>query len=71
MKIFIHFLFFVTIIYAGTTGKLSGVVYDLDTKEPIVGCNVVVQKGIGTATDEDGYFFIMNISPGSYDIDLA
>ena len=69
MKIFIHFLFFVTIIYAGTTGKLSGVVYDLDTKEPIVGCNVVVQKSdIGTATDEDGYFFIMNISPGSYDI---
>ena len=65
MKFFIYTLFFITIICAGTTGKLSGIVYDADTKEPIVGCNVIVQNSdLGTATDEDGYFFIMNISPG-------
>ena len=69
MKFFIYTLFFITIICAGTTGKLSGIVYDADTKEPIVGCNVIVQNSdLGTATDEDGYFFIMNISPGPYDI---
>ena len=38
-------------------------------KSLLSGCNVIVQNSdLGTATDEDGYFFIMNISPGSYDI---
>ena len=58
-----------SILLAGTTGKISGLVYDVDTNQPLAGCNVIVKELLtGAATDIDGYFFIMDISPGQYTV---
>ena len=64
------FLLIVTVfLHAQTTGKISGVIYDFDTNEPIIGANIiVVDAGMGMASDVDGSFYIINLDPGLYDI---
>jgi len=58
---------FFSMIFSQTTGKISGKISDADTGEPIIGANVMLEDtSIGTATDEDGAFFIINIRPGTY-----
>jgi outer membrane receptor for ferrienterochelin and colicin len=55
------------VMIAGTTGKISGVVKDAATGEPLVGCNVLIEgTTMGAATDDKGEYFIINIPPGSY-----
>lgn len=55
--------------FAGTTGKISGTVTDGETGEPLAGVNVIVQGlGIGAATDAEGYYVIINIPPGQYEV---
>ena len=53
-------------------GKIAGVVSDKRTKEPLAGVNVEL-KGtyMGAASDLDGAFFIDNITPGDYDIEVS
>ncbi len=54
-------------LFAGTTGKIVGIVKDKQTGEPLIGVNIIL-KGtpLGGATDEDGSFLILNIPPGTY-----
>jgi len=60
-----------SLIYAGTTGKLAGKITDEDGA-PVPFANIVlVQNGVGVTggqSKENGTFFIINISPGTYDI---
>jgi len=54
-------------VYAGTTGKIVGRVFDKETGQPLPGANVIiVGTKIGTATDLDGYYYLINIPPGVY-----
>jgi len=64
------FLFVVNgTLWAGVTGKISGVVTDVSTGEPVVNANVViVGTDFGAATSLDGDYFIMNIPPGKYSV---
>src|SRR6266404_2282919 len=56
-------------VLAGTTGKIAGHVKDSQTKESLVGVNVLVQgTSLGAATDLEGYYSILNVPPGSYTI---
>ncbi len=68
------------IAFAGN-GKITGRIIDSETKEPLPGVNIlVIQKilsdgkvvpmdqVIGAATDIDGYYFILNVSPGTYNL---
>ena len=56
-------------VYAGDTGKITGTITDKDTGEPIAGVNVVIEETtLGAMTDLDGYFTIINIKPGKYDV---
>ncbi|HDL59838.1 MAG TPA: carboxypeptidase-like regulatory domain-containing protein, partial [candidate division WOR-3 bacterium] len=51
---------FIGSLYAGTTGKITGRVIDKETGDPLPGANVViVGTKIGTATDLDGYYFLI------------
>lgn len=50
-------------------GKLSGKVIDADTKEPLVGANIVIlNTDWGAATNIAGEYFVLNIPPGNYDV---
>lgn len=56
---------------AGTTGKISGRVIDKNSHEPLVSVNVVLTgTTLGAPTDLDGYYNIINIPPGSYDVEF-
>jgi len=64
------FSFFVSAIYAQSgVGKLSGKVIDAATKDALIGANIVIlESQSGAATDLDGNYFILNITPGTYTI---
>jgi hypothetical protein len=60
-------------------GKITGRVLDRETREPLPGANVVVSRTIlpdgsevlldrpaGGSSDREGYYFILNVSPGMY-----
>jgi len=54
---------------AGTTGKISGQVIEKGSNSPLPGVNVYIQDHpYGASTDVDGYFNIINIPPGTYDL---
>jgi hypothetical protein len=54
---------------AWATGKIRGKVYDRDTKEPLVGANVlVVGTAMGAAADVNGEFTILEIPAGTYSL---
>lgn len=54
---------------AGTTGKISGVIKDIDTGEVLPGVNVIIDgTSMGAATNAEGVYFILNIPPGLYTV---
>jgi len=56
---------------AGTTGKITGVVTDHQTGEPLVGTNITLQgTRWGTMTDTRGNFNLINIPPGIYSLKI-
>ncbi len=59
------FSLMVSVIFAGTTGKIAGRVVDKETGEPLIGVNVII-KGttLGTTTNIDGYYAILYVPPG-------
>ncbi len=47
-------------VFAGTTGKIAGVVKDKQTGEPLPGVNVLIQgTTLGASTDIDGYYVVI------------
>ncbi|MFC1483441.1 TonB-dependent receptor domain-containing protein [Candidatus Neomarinimicrobiota bacterium] len=57
------------LLQAGITGKIAGRVIDTSTGEPLIGVNVsVAESSMGAATDMDGYYRILNVLPGIYDL---
>lgn len=56
-------------LMAGTTGKITGIVKDKTTGEPIVGASVLINAtSLGASTGLNGEFLILNIPPGVYRI---
>ncbi len=55
------------LVFGSTTGKIVGLVTDAATGDPLPGVNVYLEGTIlGSATDQDGYYVILNVPPGSY-----
>ena len=55
--------------WAGTTGKLSGIVLDSGSNEPLPGANVIiVGTNMGASTNMDGKYFVLNVPPGEYSV---
>ena len=60
------------LVIAGTTGKLVGIVLDKVSKEPLIGANVMIAgTGLGTSTDADGRYFILQIPPKTYSVKFS
>lgn len=56
-------------LLGGTTGKLAGIVTDKSSGEPMAGVNVFLKNTtFGASTDLDGYFVMLNIPPGRYEL---
>jgi outer membrane receptor protein involved in Fe transport len=70
----ILFLNFTVFLYAQVAekGKLAGQVTDKNTGENLAGVNVEI-KGtyMGAASDVDGFYFINDINPGEYDVEVS
>jgi hypothetical protein len=50
-------------------GKIVGRVTDKETGEPLIGANIIIENtGLGSAVDQNGEYFILNVPPGRYDI---
>ncbi len=50
---------------------LTGRVLDRETKQPLIGTNVVIAgTNIGGSTDQNGNYTISNLTPGKYEIDF-
>ena len=51
------------------SGKVNGTVTDAGTGNPLPGVNVVVEgQQIGATTNAEGFYAILNVSPGTYTI---
>jgi hypothetical protein len=58
--------------FAGTTGKVAGLVIDKATGEGLAGVNIFFKNtNIGAASDLDGYYRIINVPPGTYTLSVS
>jgi outer membrane receptor protein involved in Fe transport len=56
-------------IAAQSGGKIVGVVTDASNGQPLIGSSVFIENlMLGDATDKDGNYLILNISPGTYNV---
>jgi outer membrane receptor protein involved in Fe transport len=57
---------------AQNAGKVSGIIKDAETGELLIGCNVsILGTMMGSTSDIEGVFYILNVSPGKYDIQAS
>ncbi len=70
--VFLVYFFMVSAeVIAGTTGKIAGKVIDSATREPLVLANVIiVGTNLGAATDTEGNYYILNLPPGKYSVQV-
>jgi len=65
---FIICIGFVSSLHAQTTGKVAGKITDVNG-EPLPGVNIIIDgSSRGSASDFEGNYFILSISPGIYSI---
>jgi len=59
-------------LFNGITGKIQGTVKDEETREPIAFADVVIlNTEMGSATDDNGNFYILNVPSGKYTIEVS
>ncbi len=60
------------LLLAGTTGKIAGIVENKITGEPIPNATIrIAGTDIVTETDSDGEYFIINLSAGTYNLNVS
>jgi len=56
----------------GTTGKIAGKVTDKETGQLLMGVNIVVRNTThGAATDDNGLYTIIQVPPGTYELECS
>ena len=71
IKLLFFILFSLKALFA-SSGKISGKITDLKTNTSMIGVNVLVKElGVGTVSDEQGEYIIVNIKPGRYTIEVT
>ncbi len=68
-KVLFLFIFIPIFLLKAQTGKISGIVKDATTGEPLISASVMIQgSNAGAASNLDGYYSILNVPPGTYTI---
>ena len=76
-KLFLWFLLLLafscfSILQAQNVGKIRGEVRDSETGEPLSGVNIVIKNtNMGAATNNNGHYVIVNVSPGEYTLSAS
>lgn len=61
-----------TLALADTRGKIAGRVIDVSTGLSLVGVNVYIpEEQVGAVTNADGYYYILNVSPGLHTVSAS
>jgi len=71
MKRTVFILLFIipSLLQGAITGKIMGRIVDTDTQKPLSFVNIILSRTtLGAITNPDGYYFIINIPPGQYDL---
>jgi len=64
--------YLVQTVWSGTTGKISGVILDSDTKKELPGATIRVEgTNLGAVTKMDGSYIILNVPPGTYNLKIS
>ncbi|MEL7002964.1 MAG: TonB-dependent receptor, partial [Bacteroidota bacterium] len=59
-------------VNAQNTAKLSGIIKDAKTEEPLIGATIkLVDTNIGAVTDFNGFYTIENITPKTYAVEVS
>ena len=65
-------VFALSILSAQNSGKISGLIKDSETGEPLIGVNVtIIGTSLGNPTDIDGNYFILNVPVGKYEVQAS
>ena len=68
-NVLLSIFLFIASAFGQTAGKISGKVIDKKNDSPLAGANVIImQTQAGTSADEEGYFNLINVSPGKYSV---
>ena len=61
------FIFLISSFASAQIGTIRGFIYEKDSEEPIIYCNVYLSgTDIGTVSDDNGYFILTNVPYGTY-----
>lgn len=68
----VSFILLLSIGYAATAGKIVGTVVDKKNGKPLPGVNIIiVGTNMGAATDSEGDYYIINVTPGCYEVQAS
>ena len=70
-KIYYSILFFMSIAFS-QSGSITGYIIDSGKKEPLIGANIYVMgTSLGTASNDEGRYTIVNVAPGDYTLKIS
>lgn len=73
-KLIVLFILLMTpiFVFAQSSGKIVGVINEVGTGEPLPGVNITLLNNfLGATTDIDGYFVILNVPVGNFDMEVT
>jgi len=69
LLVFVAFFVVTQHAEAAVTGKIAGLIVDAETGEPLPGTNILIEgTERGAACDADGYYYIIRLEPGTYNV---
>ena len=61
-----------SVLFAGNTGKIMGKITDKQGGQPLIGVNIIVKgTSLGAAADVNGFYYILQIPPGVYELETS
>ena len=71
-KLFIVSFLWVSMLFAGDTGKIVGQITDSETGEALFGVNILLKSSsMGSASNMEGHYIILNVPAASYTISAS